>query len=408
MGRAQLPEFKISRDAGVPFYYYDVVTRAAADPKMTVLQLYTKIAYDELQFVKMDDTYHAEYEMSVTIFNQQGGQADGKIVKNEIMADAYKETNSLTRFDVSEIGFILVPGKYELLIRIMDLDSKKTGRRKTEIMVPDYQGPDMAVSDIFLVDSLTMDSLGNQIAFPNVMGNFGEVQEKLYMSYEVYHPSETDSIETMVSIITPEGKVLRKMKGYAMVTEDGIREVFPVPRDDLDIGKYKLKLKVGNGKRSVEKMKDFSVRWIGMPAMVYDLNNAIEQLRYVAKGSVIKKMKKAKESEKIEMFKEFWEELDPTPGTEVNELMQEYYRRIDFTNAKFSRYMEGWKTDRGMVYIFLGPPNDIERHPFEVNSKPYEIWAYYHMNREFIFVDMTGFGDYRLATPFSEVLENMR
>jgi hypothetical protein len=61
--------------------------------------------------------------------------------------------------------------------------------------------------------------------------------------------------------------------------------------------------------------------------------------------------------------------------------------------------MEGWRSDRGMVYITLGPPNNIDRHPFDYDAKPYEIWEYYDMNQQFIFVDETGFGDYRLTTP---------
>jgi len=87
--------------------------------------------------------------------------------------------------------------------------------------------------------------------------------------------------------------------------------------------------------------------------------------------------------------------------------MEEYYRRVDFANANFGTFIEGWKTDRGMVYIVLGPPNDIERHPFEAGSKPYEIWSYYTINREFVFVDYSGFGEYRLVTPFWEVLDRI-
>ena len=49
-----------------------------------------------------------------------------------------------------------------------------------------------------------------------------------------------------------------------------------------------------------------------------------------------------------------------------------------------------------MIYIVLGPPNNVERHPFEYDSKPYEIWYYYGINQQFYFVDDTGFGDYRL------------
>ena len=98
--------------------------------------------------------------------------------------------------------------------------------------------------------------------------------------------------------------------------------------------------------------------------------------------------------------------MDPSPGTEENELMDEYYRRVDFSNANFGTMQQGWQSDRGMVYIILGAPNDIERHPFESDGKPYEIWTYYRINRDFIFVDTTGFGDYRLVSPFWDIVDH--
>jgi hypothetical protein len=57
----------------------------------------------------------------------------------------------------------------------------------------------------------------------------------------------------------------------------------------------------------------------------------------------------------------------------------------------------------GMVYILFGAPNDIERHPFDIGSKPYQIWYYWEINRQLVFVDETGFGDYRLVTPIHDL-----
>ena len=52
-----------------------------------------------------------------------------------------------------------------------------------------------------------------------------------------------------------------------------------------------------------------------------------------------------------------------------------------------------------MVFVLFGVPDNVERHPFEVNSKPYEIWYYNEKSKVFYFVDETGFGDYRLMNP---------
>ncbi|MBN1350405.1 GWxTD domain-containing protein, partial [candidate division KSB1 bacterium] len=116
--------------------------------------------------------------------------------------------------------------------------------------------------------------------------------------------------------------------------------------------------------------------------------------------SEVKKMRKAKGKEKSDMFEKFWSERDPTPGTEQNEHMEEYFRRVHYANEVFSGFREGWKSDMGMVYIILGHPNDIERHPFESGSKPYQVWYYYDINRKFVFVDETGFGEYRLLSEY--------
>ncbi len=109
------------------------------------------------------------------------------------------------------------------------------------------------------------------------------------------------------------------------------------------------------------------------------------------------------QQKKYDRFMEFWKSKDPTPETEENELMDEYYSRVEYANEHFATYQEGWKTDMGMVFIILGPPNNVERRPFNYNSPAYEIWEYYALNRSFIFVDYTGFGDYRLINrDFSE------
>ncbi|NOZ56668.1 MAG: GWxTD domain-containing protein [Calditrichaeota bacterium] len=144
----------------------------------------------------------------------------------------------------------------------------------------------------------------------------------------------------------------------------------------------------------------FNANWSGLPATISDLELAIDQLRYIATSEEFKALKKAPPEKKLKLFKEFWAKRDPTPGTPENEAMEEHYRRVQYANENFKGFQEGWKTDMGMVYIILGPPDDIERHPFEIDSKPYEIWYYYHINRQFIFVDENGFGEYRLYNPY--------
>jgi len=139
---------------------------------------------------------------------------------------------------------------------------------------------------------------------------------------------------------------------------------------------------------------------LGLPGTITDLDAAIEQMVYISSAGVIDSIQeKTNFNDKLKAFQDFWKSHDPSPTTPYNEVFMEYYRRVAYSNQYFKGYSAGWRSDMGMVYITLGPPNNVERHPIELNSKPYEVWDYYDLNRSFIFVDQTGFGDYRLYNP---------
>lgn len=65
----------------------------------------------------------------------------------------------------------------------------------------------------------------------------------------------------------------------------------------------------------------------------------------------------------------FW--MDCTGNQDrAREIIRKYYNRVQDANAYFTSYIEGWKTDRGMVYLIYGAPNVIYR---TANS---ETWTY--------------------------------
>jgi len=89
------------------------------------------------------------------------------------------------------------------------------------------------------------------------------------------------------------------------------------------------------------------------------------------------------DDEREKFIEQFWLRRDPTPGTVENEMKEEHYRRIAYTNQKYSTPagLPGWKTDRGRVYITYGPPDEIESHPSgsATVAFPYEQWMYRHI-----------------------------
>ena len=127
--------------------------------------------------------------------------------------------------------------------------------------------------------------------------------------------------------------------------------------------------------------------------------------------------KRLKTDEERQQFVEaFWQRRDPTPDTEENEYKEEHYRRIAYSNDHYASGIPGWKTDRGMIYIKYGPPDEIDSHPSggsyerpieegggETSTYPFEDWRYRYLdgigtNIQIEFVDTTMSGEYHMST----------
>jgi GWxTD domain-containing protein len=119
--------------------------------------------------------------------------------------------------------------------------------------------------------------------------------------------------------------------------------------------------------------------------------------------------------EREQFIEAFWQRRDPTPDTVENEFKEEHYRRIAYTNERFSSGIPGWRTDRGRIYIMWGKPDELESHTQgEIYNRPmtegggqtttyaYEDWTYHYMegigqNITIEFVDPTGTGEFRIT-----------
>jgi GWxTD domain-containing protein len=73
--------------------------------------------------------------------------------------------------------------------------------------------------------------------------------------------------------------------------------------------------------------------------------------------------------------------LDITGDKErAKSFMRNYFKRVEFANQHFTSFKEGWKTDRGMVYIVFGPPDEVSM------AGQQENWAYKNLQMQFTFM----------------------
>ena len=145
-----------------------------------------------------------------------------------------------------------------------------------------------------------------------------------------------------------------------------------------------------------------------------------EDVGYIISDEERKAFKALQTDEEREQFiEQFWLRRDPTPDTEENEYREEHYRRIAYANQYFASGIPGWKSDRGMIYIKYGPPDERDQHNGgteqrsfqegggETSMFPYEDWRYRYIegfppNVEIEFVDTTMTGEFHMTMDPSE------
>jgi GWxTD domain-containing protein len=89
-------------------------------------------------------------------------------------------------------------------------------------------------------------------------------------------------------------------------------------------------------------------------------------------------LKLTSETQRERFIEEFWRQRDPDLETRNNEFRLAHYRRIAFADDKFGRKKgaEGWRTDRGRIYVLLGKPLEVESLAGQ-GIHPLEIWDYH-------------------------------
>lgn len=113
----------------------------------------------------------------------------------------------------------------------------------------------------------------------------------------------------------------------------------------------------------------------GMPIIVFESDyprlttseSLLEPLRYLTSKTEFDKMK-ASSNAKAELDK-FWLDIAVNPER-AKEIIRRYYSNVQEANTYFTSYIDGWKTDRGMIFTVFGKPNAVYR------TTEGETWIY--------------------------------
>ncbi|NBC15866.1 MAG: GWxTD domain-containing protein [Bacteroidetes bacterium] len=413
------PEFEVSA----------VSVRGDAPEGLTRVDIYTKVPYARLQFLNTANGFTATYEVTAEVFalDDQGrpeGLTTTSIWESRVVVGTFVATQSDQFFDRTLHSIDLAPGRYTLQVKLEDQDTNEAFVREVPIRVRDLSGA-VAISDLMLLDEY--DEATNTIS-PSVDSRVGTDQFGLNIFYEVYADRPrtvqvTREVLNMdrVSGLLPgnEATVGRVAEGPPVhrVTEEtdlqaGTNQtIVELAIEDFEVGDYLVRVRVddASGRTLAQAEHVVAATWTGLAEHVSNLDEAVNQLQYIAKRRELRRIKDANNhAERLQRFQEFWQRRDPTPGTQRNERMEEYYYRVAYANEEYGSLTDGWRTDRGQVLVLFGEPDFVERHPYNFNAKPYQVWYYYRIGKQFIFVDENGVGNYELLIPIWDERNRIR
>lgn len=356
------------------------------------LDLYLSVPHASLVFTQHDGGFRARYRYDVAVRDERG--------RERVLARTVVDTLRLERF--AETKFfrprVLVerldvgPGTYVVEALLTDEETDKFAERRQRVEVPVPIGAP-SMSRVLLSIKRPQDVFEPQVAL-NVPSGF----DSLRATVEIYDPPvdavvrlQLDRLRSDTTVARPGfwlgyGRSQLEFKGVdfegppadtIQITTRPLGEVGPevtveVNLPPLDPGIYRLRMEARpspDGAPFAEETRDYAVREPDFPRLT-EIIDLIDALAYLGTEREVDFMRDAPSvGEQRRRFDAFWGSLfnDRRVAASVIRL---YYERVEQANLLFSTHKDGWKTDRGMVFILFGRPEFVETLP---NA---ETWYY--------------------------------
>jgi GWxTD domain-containing protein len=446
---------------GMPPYVLRAYQFAAETPGRFRVEVYIGMVNDILQFVKASSDsgeavghtavgYRAQYEMNVTIWDKKNNLIDSHNWKRELVAGSFDETNDRKKLNIEHAAFDLPPGEYDLALEITDRDTGKNLREKRPLKLAESDDQPLRFSSIVFTEPfaaphsaggtnptealaawkdlpraarrdslrynltaiLTNTRTGNALpdsVSANRADSNGTIAAGAY--FEIYGAAAGETLQLQYEIRDWRQQTEQTWEEAITITQTPFCHLAVLAGKITQPGLHTLRLVAKSmSKKEATAEESFQVQVSAgpnyTPALAENSAMLYEPLRYIIKSAEYKRLAEAAEAARDSLVADFWRQRDPDPQTPANQLREEFYRRVAFSDMRFAtagagksgeKKLAGWETDRGRIYIKYGPPKEVHNQMAEQGSPPYEVWIYPNLDLYFVFRDKTGSGDYELV-----------
>lgn len=415
---AQRPDLDFGRvELGGPSFSLDLAEFRSEYPDSTLLEVYYKIPNTGLSFIAVDSGYEANYEIAISAYKKNSRVAHQEVRRKLFVAELSR-TKLYSDYVLNVVEFHLRPGKYKIRGVLRDLNSGQQRKieRKTKLKnlsgdkKPKLSGIEFLYSVNFSDENTKFFRKGDVTAVPLVdralQGGVDGGPALFY--FEIYSGADKKLnalVDTRINHVT-DGPVYRDTV-YVLMDKPVTRQVRQVDLTDFRPGEYEVTVEViaRRGKVTDRRIAAFHINWSLLGRVQHDYNTVLDQLQHIAASEEMKALKEAKSvEERMRAWKVFWDGRDPTPETKANEARVSFYYRVRYANKYFSAPRRiGWRSDRGMVLLRYGSPDETVEDPVPLNAIARQIWYYYNYSGEplrFVFEDRYGDADFQLLFPY--------
>lgn len=384
--------------------------RFLTDTSNIVVEITYKVFHKDLQFQEYQGQLMAQLDVDLTIATGEGKLLYDNPFSQRIIAESAENAFSQETFFIDKITVEVTPGTYEFQIQIRDrLSNEKIVWNKT---LEEIQSDQLGFSDVEFTSFQQADTSDHFVNFkrnniiflvnPNHLFD-PEKRPELGYYFELYLPDTLmgKSLQEDLKIISATDSIYYQTL-QEFIADSSIKVFYEtIPIDNWEPGTYYLEANIkdetDNTLVSTEEML-----FIAQPEREptdKEVEEEYKYAKYFMSASERRFFEELEDSHsKMNFLERFWRANDPNRKTEKNEFKEEIIRRVNYANEHFSHFDNGWKTDRGRIYIRNGPPEEIIERGFQFRAKPYIIWKYYQGGkRVYIFVDFSGQGNYQLV-----------
>jgi GWxTD domain-containing protein len=368
------------------------------DTTLAVLAL--SLENRSLTFEREPSAYAARYRVDIGLQPASGTAVDvGR--EETVRVATLQETSRTDESVLFQQSFRLVRGKVHVTIAVRDVASGLEGRAEQDYDVPAF-APGSTSDPILAYQAQGRgrpeDPL-NIMLNPRGTAGFGGDTVLAYLEGYGFSSPRTLPFEVRNDQDSVVYRDSLRFAGGRPVESQVIR----LAPDSLVLGEMRIAVGSGNEARQATALVSFTPAWL-----VTSYDQIISLLRYHAPNPWLDSLRKAGPADRNRLWREFWRSTDPNPKTPQNEGLDEYFTRVATANAQIKdEGVPGWRTERGEVFITLGPPDEVT----EANPGPQSRiirWTYGAYRLALFFVDESGFGRYRLTSQSRAEYERLK